>query len=76
VDYNDILIVDDLVTKCIRRFTSTGYMVQIFPIEDNFAVMAMKIGKQGAHYLDKSLENCFVQLLGHMQNNDDELKEK
>jgi len=67
-------IVDDLVTKCLNKFFNAGYMVQIYPLPNGYAVMAMKIGKQGAHYVSSHLEDALVMLLGHMQNQDENLR--
>lgn len=67
-------IVDDLVIKCMTKFLDAHYMVYIYPMPNGYCIMAMKIGKQGAHYLHESLAGCIVGILKHMQENDEELR--
>jgi len=68
---------DDTVTKYIETFLKVGYIVQIFPLSTRqVAVVAIKIGKQGAHYIGDGLLDSLAGLLVHMQDQDDDLKEK
>ena len=76
MDENHVTIVDDLFTKCVRAFLDAGYVVQIYPIGKNFAIVAMRFGVQGAHYISSSLEDAITMLLKNMKDNDEGLKIK
>ena len=63
-----------MIETIIRKFLSSGYMVQIFPHPNGFSAMAVKFGTQGAHYSSVSLDESIIELHKGMKEHDKSLE--